>query len=126
MTVRVITLKGVAAGAYYVDQLPNYYLDTDEPRGHWHGQGAEILGLRGEVVDGEFLAVMGGHQPTRPDIDLGLAYGERSVRGFDVTASAPKSVSFRLSHGRSPGGVLRSGQRRHASRPGAHGSRCPS
>ncbi len=32
MTVRVTTLKGPLAGAYYVEQLPSYYLDAGEPR----------------------------------------------------------------------------------------------
>ena len=36
MTVRVTTLKGPDAGAYYVEALPSYYLDSGEPpaRGH--------------------------------------------------------------------------------------------
>ena len=29
VTVRVTTLKGAAAGAYYVEALPAYYLDAD-------------------------------------------------------------------------------------------------
>ena len=44
MTVRVTTLKGPLAGAYYVEQLPAYYLDAGEPRGVWLGQGADLLG----------------------------------------------------------------------------------
>ena len=31
MTVRVTTLKGADAGAYYVEALPNYYLQSGEP-----------------------------------------------------------------------------------------------
>ena len=49
-------------------------------------------GLAGEVRDSDFLAVMAGTNP-RTDELLGRWYGEESVRGFDVTASAPKSVS---------------------------------
>ncbi len=93
MTVRVTTLKGVDAGAYYVEQLPNYYLDSGEPRGIWFGDGARQLGVSGEVGDDAFLAVMAGMDPRRPDRDLGRRYDDKSVRGFDVTASAPKSVS---------------------------------
>ncbi len=66
MTARVTTLKGVAAGAYYVDALPGYYLDADEPRGAWLGRGARMLGLSGEVDDGEFLALMAGVDPHDP------------------------------------------------------------
>lgn len=94
VTVRVTTLKGVGAGAYYVEQLPNYYLDTGEPRGRWLGQGAGLLSLAGDVDDEPFLALMSGLDPHRPDRHLGRRYNEDSARGFDVTASAPKSVSI--------------------------------
>ena len=93
MTARVTTLKGGAAGEYYVEHLPSYYLDSGEPRGRWHGTGAQLLGLTGEVDDEDFLALMAGRNPQRPSHHLGRRYGDDSVRGFDVTASAPKSVS---------------------------------
>ncbi len=94
MTVRVTTLKGADAGAYYVEQLPNYYLQSGEPRGVWLGDGAPMLGLAGEVVDDDFLALMAGTDPQDPDRHLGRRYDDKSVRGYDVTASAPKSVSI--------------------------------
>ncbi len=93
VTARVTTLKGPSAGAYYLEQLPAYYLDAGEPRGVWFGEGAGMLGLSGEVDDEAFLAVMAGRDPRRPDRDLGRGYDDASVRGFDVTCSAPKSVS---------------------------------
>jgi conjugative relaxase-like TrwC/TraI family protein len=93
MTVRVTTLKSPLAGAYYVEQLPSYYLDAGEPRGVWLGDGARMLGLAGEIDDETFLAVMAGLDPGRPERHLGRRYDEASVRGFDVTCSAPKSVS---------------------------------
>ena len=127
VTVRVTTLKGVNAGAYYVERLPNYYLDAEgEPPGVWHGRGATVLGVTASpahpvgVVDGlngpltnddsldanldailnerrvgdaAFVAVMAGVDPFTGR-DLGRTYTDKSVRGFDVTASAPKSVSL--------------------------------
>ncbi len=93
MTSRVTTLKGAEAGAYYVEALPSYYLDSDEPPGRWHGMGAERLGLIGHVVDEDFLDVMAGVRPCSGGATLGRSFGENSVRGFDVTSSAPKSVS---------------------------------
>ncbi len=94
MTARVTTLKGPDAGAYYVEALPSYYLDSGEPNGIWHGNGAERLGLDGEIVDHEFLRIMAGLHPRgRVEVHLGRPYTEDSVRGFDITASAPKSVS---------------------------------
>ncbi len=93
VTARVTTLKGAEAGAYYVEALPSYYLDADEPRGRWHGRGAELLGLVGEVRDEDFLDVMAGVHPGSGGLLLGRGHGESSVRGFDITANAPKSVS---------------------------------
>jgi conjugative relaxase-like TrwC/TraI family protein len=92
VTVRVTTLKGPDAGLYYVEVLGGYYLDAGEPLGVWHGRGAERLGLDGEVDDDVFLALMAGLDPDTGE-PLGRRYGEGSVRGFDATASAPKSVS---------------------------------
>ena len=95
MTVRVTTLKGPDAGLYYVEGLPSYYLDAGEPTGVWRGDGAVLLGLVGEVDDDAFLDVMAGLEPGT-DESLGRRYGEGSVRGFDVTASAPKAALFAL------------------------------
>ncbi|MGE0304736.1 MAG: MobF family relaxase, partial [Acidimicrobiia bacterium] len=92
MTVRVTTLKGPEAGRYYVDGLPSYYLDADEPAGVWSGHGASVLGLSGTVDPEEFVAVMSGLHPVTGQ-HLGRRFGDESVRGFDVTCSAPKSVS---------------------------------
>jgi len=94
VTVRVTTLRGADAGSYYVEQLPNYYLDSGEPPGIWLGDAATELGLDGEVADDAFIALMAGKDPRRAERDLGRRYDDKSVRGFDVTASAPKSVSM--------------------------------
>ena len=93
MTVRVTTLKGTEAGLYYTDRLPSYYLDGGEPPGRWWGAAGGDLGLTGDVGPEAFLAVMAGKDPVT-GTDLGRRYGEESVRGFDATFSAPKSVSL--------------------------------
>lgn len=92
MTVRVTTLKGADAGRYYTERLPSYYLDSGEPPGHWWGKAASHLGLAGEMEPGAFLAMMAGRHPATGE-DLGRHHGEDSVRGYDATFSAPKSVS---------------------------------
>ena len=92
MTARVTTLKGPDAGAYYVDGPGRYYLDGGEPPGRWLGRGTEALGLAGEVDDDDFLSLMDGRDPATGEL-LGTSHHERTVRGFDVTCSAPKSVS---------------------------------
>ena len=98
MTARVTTLKGSTAGQYYVEELPhrNYYLDSGEPQGVWHGQWAAALGLDGEVADAEFLNLMAGVFPNmaRQRVAGQVLYGEKSVRGLSTSrSSAPKSVS---------------------------------
>jgi conjugative relaxase-like TrwC/TraI family protein len=101
VTVRVTTLKSAGSGRYYTEHLPSYYLDGGEPPGvRWGqikltfpwGRGAEDFGLDGEIDDDAFLAVMAGQNPETGK-DLGRRFGDTSVRGFDATFSAPKSVS---------------------------------
>jgi conjugative relaxase-like TrwC/TraI family protein len=48
--------------------------------------------LSGQVDPQAFLAVMAGRDPVSGEV-LGRRYGEGSVRGYDATFSAPKSVS---------------------------------
>jgi conjugative relaxase-like TrwC/TraI family protein len=92
VTARVTTLKGADAGGYYVDGPGGYYLDGDEPPGRWLGRGADMLGLSGEADDEDFLSLMDGIDPVDGAL-LGTRHTDRTVRGFDVTCSAPKSVS---------------------------------
>jgi len=87
---RVTTLKGLDSGRYYTERL--YYLDGGEPPGRWCGTAAGDLGLSGQVDAEAFLAVMAGHDPSSGE-GLGRRYGDGSVRGYDATFSAPKSVS---------------------------------
>ena len=93
MTVRVNSLKGADAGRYYTERLPSYYLEGGEPPGRWWGQATDRLDLHGQVDPDAFLAVMAGQEPAS-GVDLGRRYGEGSVRGYDATFSAPKSVSL--------------------------------
>lgn len=92
MTARTTTLTGADAGRYYVEHELDYYLDRGEPPGRWHGRGADQLGLDGPVDEDDFLALMDGLDPNSGRL-LGTAHTERTVRGYDVTCSAPKSVS---------------------------------
>jgi conjugative relaxase-like TrwC/TraI family protein len=98
MTARTTTLRGPDAGTYYVREIGAYYLDGDEPPGVWHGAAAVELGLSGIVDDDAFLAVMDGVDPSTGR-DLGTAHTDKTVRGFDVTFSAPKSLSVLYAFG---------------------------
>ena len=87
-------LKGAGAGEYYVSEVGSYYVAAEEPPGRWFGEGAARLGLTNVLFDdGAFVSVLAGIEPST-GVELGRPFGERSVRGYDVTFSAPKSVSL--------------------------------
>ncbi|HVM07022.1 MAG TPA: MobF family relaxase, partial [Acidimicrobiales bacterium] len=96
VTVRATSLTGDHAGAYYVDPdrhaLAKYYLDAGEPPGLWLGKQADKWGLVGEVDPDVFLSLIEGTDPSGGR--LGRRYNDESVRGYDLTFSAPKSVSM--------------------------------
>src|SRR5512140_559914 len=101
---RPTAIKGENAVAYYdalvTDQavaskpsrVEDYYLSTDEQPGVWWGHAAAELGLIGESSREDFHAVMAGRHP-RSGEPLGRRLRSDGVRGFDLTFSAPKSVS---------------------------------
>jgi conjugative relaxase-like TrwC/TraI family protein len=71
--------------------VEDYYLGGGEAAGEWIGTGIIDLGLNGEVSDNELHRVLAGEHPV-----FGWQLREsRRVRvpGFDLTFSAPKSVS---------------------------------
>ena len=82
---RVDRTTSVASG------VEDYYTGGPEAAGEWLGRGAASLGLSGRVSDRELRAVLEGRHPTT-DYELRDSRGTR-VPGFDLTFSAPKSVS---------------------------------
>lgn len=87
-----------AAGAYYAED--NYYSEGEnQARSAWEGRGSEALGLSGIVDTKTFVQVLSGEVG---DQQLGRVTGRgedgellREHRpGYDVTLSAPKSVSI--------------------------------
>ncbi len=92
MTVRCVKRQAEGAGNYYVEELGTYYLDGTDGVRRWLGQGAEALGLTGPVDDEQFLRLCEGNHPDTGE-SLGRKHRERDVRLYDLTFSAPKSVS---------------------------------
>ncbi len=92
MTARTTTLRGADVGRYYVEGALDYYVDRGEPPGMWRGAGAARLGLQGDIDEDAFLHLMAGRDPGSGAL-LGTAHTDKTVRGFDVTCSAPKSAS---------------------------------
>ncbi|MDO8362775.1 MAG: MobF family relaxase [Actinomycetota bacterium] len=84
---------GRGSEGYYLDAVAkgaeDYYVGRGEAPGYWAGRGAELLGLDGEVTPEALRAILAG---TAPDGSM-LGAANRTVPGFDLTFSVPKSVS---------------------------------
>jgi conjugative relaxase-like TrwC/TraI family protein len=97
----VLSIGKLAAGqaGYYERQVArgrdDYYSGRGEAPGEWAGRGAGVLGLHGRVGAAQFNALMAGLDPSDPALERRLrdSRGEPRVVGFDLTFSAPKSVS---------------------------------
>ncbi len=87
---------GPGAGRYYTDAVArgreDYYAGAGEAKGRWAGVSSGWLGLAGEVEEGDFGQLMRGLDP-RDGRALRQSQGHGDTAGFDVTFSAPKSVS---------------------------------
>lgn len=59
----------------------------------WLGQGADALSLQGEVAPEDLRGVLAGRSPDGQEFARAPARRER-VPGYDLTFSAPKSVSL--------------------------------
>jgi Ti-type conjugative transfer relaxase TraA len=81
-------------GDYYIGLArEDYYLENGgEPPGFWHGRGAEKLGLNGIVEEGEFRNAFSGFDSEGNKL-VQNAGEENRQAGWDLTFSAPKSVS---------------------------------
>ncbi len=70
----------------------DYYLQSDEDGGTWYGKGRKALGLEG-LGTREQLEALFEHCHPETGEKLGQAPRENSIRAYDLTFSAPKSVS---------------------------------
>lgn len=85
---------------YYLDKVAEgaegYYSGEGEVVGEWLGDAAEDLGLSGEVEAAQLEAMLTGRNPVdgEPLVGMRGVPSSGSVPGFDLTFSAPKSVSL--------------------------------
>ncbi len=96
----IIQIRG--DGTYYTSLgRDDYYLNPGEPRGVWLGGGAEAIGLTGTVEDLTYRRVLAGFSPDGETPLVRNAGTEIRRPGWDLTFSAPKSVSevWAASHG---------------------------
>jgi conjugative relaxase-like TrwC/TraI family protein len=84
---------------YYLEKVAegaeDYYSGEGEEPGQWLGDTARELGLSGEIEPDQLVAMLTGMNPaTGEPLGLIAVAGRGSVPGFDLTFSAPKSVSL--------------------------------
>lgn len=95
----MLSLAAMSSGqaSYYLDLAQeDYYLKGGEPEGLWYGEGATRLGLIGFVKDEQLYNLFKGYDPegARPLVQLQRKDDHALHRpGWDLTFSAPKSVS---------------------------------
>ena len=107
----MLTIGKLGAGQerYYLDKVAegaeDYYSGEGEAEGRWTGDAAAELGLEGEVGADQLTAMLTGRNPADGEPLLAMPGVLRSrgpVPGFDLTFSAPKSVSLTWALGDEP------------------------
>ena len=94
----MLSIGKLAAGeeAYYLGKvaegIEDYYVGGGEAEGRWTGSGAAALGLEGSVSSDQLQAMLAAKNPVTGQP---LQDREQTMNGpgFDLTFSAPKSVS---------------------------------
>ncbi len=81
-----------SAGNYYTDKDNYYVLGSMGER--WAGKGAEQLGLQGSVDKDVFTRLLEGRLPDGADLSRMQDGSNKHRPGYDLTFSAPKSVSM--------------------------------
>jgi conjugative relaxase-like TrwC/TraI family protein len=93
----VLRITKLADAEYLLRQvclgIEDYYMGSGEAPGVWQGALAAELGLAGVVEADQLRALLVGRDPTT-DVELFPGHRPRTVTAFDVTFSAPKSVSL--------------------------------
>ncbi|MEK6250486.1 MAG: MobF family relaxase [Actinomycetota bacterium] len=99
----VLTIGKLGAGQerYYLEQVADgaedYYSGEGEAPGQWTGDAARELGISGDVGADQLRAMLSGRDPGTDEpliASLGSNRSQGPVPGFDLTFSAPKSVSL--------------------------------
>lgn len=88
----MLSISSIKGDAGYYSHEDNYYASSSlESR--WMGEGAEKLGLKGEVASADMDAVRQGKLPDGSDLSRMVNGVNKHRSGYDLTFSSPKSVS---------------------------------
>lgn len=88
----ISSVGGASGAANYYSDKDNYYF-LGEQSTEWFGKGAEQLGLAGAVDKKIFESVLEGKLPDGGDLTFIKGGENKHQAGYDLTFSAPKSVS---------------------------------
>ena len=112
----MLSISSIKGDAGYYSHEDNYYA-SGSLDSRWMGEGAEKLGLKGEVASADMDAVRQGRLPDGSDLSRMVDGVNKHRSGYDLTFSAPKSVSvmalvgedrrFIEAHNRAVAGVMK-------------------
>ncbi|EIG1886951.1 conjugative transfer relaxase/helicase TraI [Escherichia coli] len=88
----MLSISSIKGDAGYYSHEDNYYA-SGSLDSRWMGEGAEKLGLKGEVASADMDAVRRGKLPDGSDLSRMVNGVNKHRSGYDLTFSAPKSVS---------------------------------
>ncbi|EHF6632553.1 conjugative relaxase, partial [Salmonella enterica subsp. enterica serovar Newport] len=88
----MLSISSIKGDAGYYSHEDNYYA-SGSLDSRWMGEGAEKLGLKGEVASADMDAVRQGILPDGSDLSRMVDGVNKHRSGYDLTFSAPKSVS---------------------------------
>jgi conjugative relaxase-like TrwC/TraI family protein len=105
-------MRGAGQGNYYLQLArEDYYLQGGEPPGQWHGVGAKLFSLSGTVEKDDLRNLLSGFSPKEQVALVQNAGAKDRQSGWDLTFSAPKSVSVLWSQvGRNVRGKIEAAQ----------------
>jgi conjugative relaxase-like TrwC/TraI family protein len=98
----VLTIRAARSPGYYEQRefaREAYYLEAGRAEGRWLGRGAEELGLVGGPGGGDLEALLERRDPRTGEALSGARAQPLRNAGFDLTFTAPKSVSVLLAVG---------------------------
>ncbi|EEO2502410.1 conjugative transfer relaxase/helicase TraI [Salmonella enterica] len=91
----MLSISSIKGDSAYYSHEDNYYA-SGSLESRWLGDGAEKLGLKGEVANADMDAIRQGKLPDGTDLSRMVNGMNKHRSGYDLTFSAPKSVSMMI------------------------------
>ncbi|HCT7898553.1 TPA: conjugative transfer relaxase/helicase TraI [Enterobacter cloacae] len=91
----MLSISSIKGDAAYYSHEDNYYA-SGSLESRWLGEGAERLGLKGDVANADMDAIRQGKLPDGTDLSRMVNGVNKHRSGYDLTFSAPKSVSMMI------------------------------